>query len=228
MNSPEEAQPKPERVRSPYGRHVWTTLILLLVQVIFIIAAQRLGDRSTSETFVSVGLLFSVFLVVNLSVFGYLHISSRSAAKKKYETLLRAIDKSKPSTRVRTATTTAIDAVAHRTHVNRTTASVFLSAALFLALLVNLRWNHVAPPALLVLLIAAITVLNGSTLALDYRVSHGLFGTNEQEAREIVRFVLKNAADSDFSGGLGARDLDLSAGTETALAAVWSGAPAYE
>jgi hypothetical protein len=182
------------------------------------------GERSGAGLLVVTAVTFIAGVVSLL----HEHNSARQHITSTYEAVFRTIDKSKPNTRTRTATTTAIDAVAHQIHGNRTGASIVLIAALFVVLLLNLRWPHVAPEGLLILLIAAIVVLNASTLALDYRVSHGLFGTNEYEAREIVRFVLKNAGDTDFSGGLGARDLDLSAATATTLDGVWSGAPAYE
>jgi hypothetical protein len=101
-------------------------------------------------------------------------------------------------------------------------------AALLLMLLLTVRYGYEAPLPLRIFLVGAIAVLWVSKLALDYRISRGLFGTNEYEAREIVRFVLRNASDTDLSGGLGARKLDLTPSTETELAAVWNGVPVYE
>ena len=40
----------------------------------------------------------------------------------------------------------------------------------------------------------------------NYRITKGYYGTNEQEAREIIRFIIKNSDDIDFTGG-GPKDL---------------------
>jgi hypothetical protein len=146
----------------------------------------------------------------------------------RYEALLRAIDKSQPNTGARSAASTAIDSVARRAEGSRLAASLVLMAALLLMLLLTVRYGYEAPLPLRIFLVGAIAVLWVSKLALDYRISRGLFGTNEYEAREIVRFVLRNASDTDLSGGLGARKLDLTPSTETELAAVWNGVPVYE
>jgi FtsH-binding integral membrane protein len=227
MSNSEEKMPvDTDRARSRVMSKTWAALWLQIVVAVgaaYIIRAGQ-ADRTTW-----VMLFFAVVSSTAIALFiRHLHNSARQHITSTYETLLRTIDSSKPKTKARTATTTAIDAVAHRIHGNRTSASIVLAGALFLVLALNLRWNQVAPQGLVIMLIAAIVILNASTLALDYRVSHGLFGTNEHEAREIVRYVLKNAGDSDFSGGLGARELDLSVTTATTLGGVWSGVPAYE
>jgi hypothetical protein len=49
-----------------------------------------------------------------------------------------------------------------------------------------------------------------------------LFGTNEYEARQIIHFVLDNADDIDFSGGLGGSRLELDEKTQEILNAAWS------
>jgi len=210
--------------RRPTAR--WSAYVLLF-QLIGVGVALAVISKSPPRLD---GLRMSaVILMAGMSIgatWGSQIIHSRKA--RQYGTLLRIIHKSKQPTPVRTATTTAIDSVADRIHGNRTSASVILASALVLVLFFNLRWEYTIPPAVIILLTIAILLLNASTLALDYRVSHGLFGTNEYEAREIVRFVLRNSSNNDFSGGLGARQLDLSASAQAELAAIWSGEPAYE
>jgi FtsH-binding integral membrane protein len=225
MSNSEEAPVDTERTHSTFLSRPWFVLSFQIVVTALSAYIIHLGGARSEWGLV---LMMAVGWVTTIILIRHVHKAARQQITSTYETVLRTIDKSKPRTRARTATTTAIDAVTQRIHGNRTSASVVLAGALFLVLFLNLRWQHVAPQELVILLIAAIVALNSSTLALDYRVSHGLFGTNEYEAREIVRFVLKNAGDSDFSGGLGARDLDLSATTATTLGGVWSGAPAYE
>ncbi len=74
------------------------------------------------------------------------------------------------------------------------------------------------------ILCIAIVLINVWSLAFHYRISHGLYGTNEYEAREIIQFILNYTDDRDFTDGLGARPLDLSPETEKEIAAVWEGA----
>src|SRR4051794_30879466 len=45
-----------------------------------------------------------------------------------------------------------------------------------------------------------------SERVLQYRIRHGMYGTNEYEAREVVHFLLRHAKDTNFSGGSGLRE----------------------
>jgi hypothetical protein len=58
--------------------------------------------------------------------------------------------------------------------------------------------------ALLVAALACMIAVNRAVCM--YRVRKGYFGSNETEARELLRFLLDHAEESDFSGGMGLRD----------------------
>ena len=74
-----------------------------------------------------------------------------------------------------------------------------------------------------VIFVLSMAMINGAALALSYRLAHGIYGTNEYEAREILHFILAHSDDTDVSGGLGANDLDLSTEQQESLAGLWEG-----
>jgi len=63
-------------------------------------------------------------------------------------------------------------------------------------------------PVVWCLVVAAI-LLEVSQIALEYRVRHALYGTNEYEARQLIGFILKHAEDIDFSDGLGIHEIEI-------------------
>jgi hypothetical protein len=60
-------------------------------------------------------------------------------------------------------------------------------------------------------LILLIILLAGSLFTsrqlLRYRIRKGYYGTNEDEAREIIQFILEHAEDTDFSSGDGPKKI---------------------
>lgn len=113
---------------------------------------------------------------------------------------------------------------AKRSDQNRAALTLIAAMTIYLAVCIVNKGN----PSVLLLIVLAGGVLSVqiSALALTYRVRHGLYGTTAYEAREIVSFVLDNADKIDFSGGLGADELDLSERTEKAFVSIWEGVPA--
>lgn len=85
--------------------------------------------------------------------------------------------------------------------VHSATAILLISAGLLL-LLEGEAARHAA-----FALAAAAILLESSFVAFLWRLKRGLYGTTEYEARQVVRFILANAEDIDFSGGLGTRDM---------------------
>jgi len=123
-------------------------------------------------------------------------------------------------------TATAIGAVIEGRRSTQYVASALLLAAVgALLAIAYITDSEVGVPTIWILS-AGVVLINLSGILLNYRVAKGLYGTNEYEAREIVHFVLEHAEDVDFSAGLGAHDLEFSAESERAIAAVWEGATA--
>ena len=52
-----------------------------------------------------------------------------------------------------------------------------------------------------VIFIATFILLNLESFLFDYRIRKGWYGTNETEAREIVKFILDNSDNIDFTDG---------------------------
>lgn len=69
-------------------------------------------------------------------------------------------------------------------------------------------------------LLAAALFLQGSAVSLIYRVNHGLLGTTEYEARQLIAFALTHANDIDLTG-LGISEINLDSATARALASAW-------
>lgn len=120
--------------------------------------------------------------------------------------------------------TTAIGAVIEDRRSRQLAASLVLLGAILVYLFLTVYWGIQVGTLVIVILVGGIVLLNVGSISLNYRVANGLYGTNEYEAREIIRFVLENADDIDFSGGLGARDLDLCAEEKRAATEAWDGA----
>jgi len=82
--------------------------------------------------------------------------------------------------------------------------SLMLLAAAVLGylLIVSVTGGTISNMMLSVLFLGEV-VLVGADIAFTYRVRHGLFGTTEYEARQIIRFVMENSDKYDFSGGIG-------------------------
>lgn len=93
------------------------------------------------------------------------------------------------------------------------------------AIIVYFGWAFIIHSGLnysvIFLLAGAFTLANAGVAALHYRVNHGLYGTNEYEAREIIRFIIDHTDNIDFSQGLSARDMDLSSDVEKLGLADW-------
>jgi hypothetical protein len=122
--------------------------------------------------------------------------------------------------------TTAIGAVV----ADRRGATYFASLTLLLTLALYLGVTrlsgNVVDLAIVVIIAVAILAINVGAMAFAYRVSHGLYGTTEYEAREIIHFVLARTDNVDFSSGLGARNIDISEEQLLVLTETWTGATA--
>ena len=118
---------------------------------------------------------------------------------------------------------TAIAALLNERRSALSVASVVLVLALGVYLAIGFFTGTPPSTVIISLLAAAVVLINAAAISLNYRVSHGLYGTNEYEAREIIQFVLAHAEEIDLSGGLGATDWDLSPETERILASLWEG-----
>lgn len=182
--------------------------------------------------------LFSKFQIA-LAILLMLTFASKYALRKyheyalrriidKYNTLLITISSNEDHRRPRAMATTAIDAVVTRARKARDAATALLLLSVGVVIIAGLLTRRTPPIGLLILLGSSLIVINASALALQYRVSRGLFGTTEYEAREIVRFILRHSDTIDLSGGLGAREINTTPATEAAVQAVRAGAPAYE
>jgi hypothetical protein len=73
----------------------------------------------------------------------------------------------------------------------------------------------------MIIILIALFGLKLSLLAFDYRVSRGLYGTNEYEAREIVRFILRSKDHNKLGGGLGEHSLVIGEELEVAANEFW-------
>lgn len=100
------------------------------------------------------------------------------------------------------------------------------AAVAYAALAFSFRFDTVKPMIPIVVIATVITALVHIRLLLvAYRVNAGTFGSTEAEVREIMKFVIAHADDTDFSGGLGAKST-ISATTITDTAPLTQGAEA--
>ena len=136
-----------------------------------------------------------------------------------YERLFSSIGKKDEA--VPTATTTAITALAHRRTGQRRIATTTLWVSLAVYAISRLRLELPLSFAVIATLAGACLILQLADAALDYRIRHGLYGTNEYEARQIISFALNHAERTDLDGGLGATDIKIDAATERLIRENW-------
>ncbi len=94
---------------------------------------------------------------------------------------------------------TVIGLVVLRNAQNVLSTYGLLFAALLLYLIFSPEINLIVVGILLVFLLALFI----NQKALEYRVKYGFYGTNTQEAREILTFILHHSDRSDLTGGGG-------------------------
>jgi hypothetical protein len=134
---------------------------------------------------------------------------------------LTLLTKRDASAQAKNATTTAVAAFAmYRMRQRRFAIAVlFLSAALYLGIGMLSKQAVLAWPVAGI--VAAAIVLQVADLAMEYRLRRGLYGTNEYEARQLIRFILAHAEEEGISGGLGGLRVDVDEATEHQLESDW-------
>lgn len=118
-------------------------------------------------------------------------------------------------------TTTAVAAFANERMRQRGFAITTLLASVALYLGVSTLLRQAILPAPIVVVAGAVFLLQVSDAAMEYRLVRGLYGTNEYEARQIIRFVLHHAEEIDLSGGLGDLEISFDDATERRLESHW-------
>ena len=136
-----------------------------------------------------------------------------------YARLLSAIWKGDKA--VPTAATTAIAALVHRKARQRQTASFVLLAALAAYVFITPVLGLLLSRFVIAIGAGACLLLQSAEFSMSYRVRHGLYGTTEYEARQIIAFILNHADRSDLEGGLGAADIQLNAEAEELIQSNW-------
>jgi MFS family permease len=200
--------------------------------------AHRPFDRLAEYAFLAFGVLLFIFslfvarLAVGETVFRWSAISLfagwgvlacisaigkrlRPFAAEQYERIVNAL-----AVQDAAAVSTAIAGIAREKHRDQMIGSATLAAAISSYVLFGWLMGHRGSVWPVVFLGAALLLLNAGMIVSRYRWEHGLYGTSEYEAREIVRFILENADDIDFSDGLGAKNIPLDS-EETFLSDLW-------
>lgn len=86
-------------------------------------------------------------------------------------------------------------------------AYAFLFLALFVYFYVSRDVTYALDLVVLIIISALILALFINQKILEYRISKGLYGSNEYEAREILRFILSHTDKSNFSDGQGLKEI---------------------
>jgi len=86
------------------------------------------------------------------------------------------------------------------------TATIILAFALVLGVVITTFIDIPGERAYMGIVIALLVALQINAAATEYRIAHGLYGTSESEAREILAYVARHYGTDDFSGGAGFGD----------------------
>jgi hypothetical protein len=86
-------------------------------------------------------------------------------------------------------------------------AYLALFSAFLIYYLFSLIGILILNPLVLLFIAVLILALFINQKALEYRIRHGLYGTNEYEAREILNFILSNVDKDDFTTGSGLHEI---------------------
>ena len=78
---------------------------------------------------------------------------------------------------------------------------LLITAAAFYALVYMFDLGVIRNLVIAPLVLYILLLLKGAVL--QFRITHGLFGTNAHEARTMINFLLENAAEIDFTDGSG-------------------------
>lgn len=86
-------------------------------------------------------------------------------------------------------------------------AYAILTLAMTSYILFSFWANRETNAAVLFVISAFFLVVFINEKSLGYRIKHGLYGSNEYEAREILTFILNHADKTDFTSGSGLRNI---------------------
>lgn len=68
-------------------------------------------------------------------------------------------------------------------------------------ILFSITWEHELNSSIILFLSVCLALVHVNQKILEYRVSKGLYGRTEYEAREIINYILSHSDKSDFSDG---------------------------
>lgn len=86
-------------------------------------------------------------------------------------------------------------------------AYIFLIASLLVYIALSQLLNLSVRTDLTLLVLGLLLALFVNQKVLEYRIKKGFYGTNEFEAREVLKFILEHADKSSFSDGQGLKDI---------------------
>ncbi len=174
------------------------------------------GGQGAFVIGIMAGLAITLFIFMLRLIFGWL-----SHKHTFYERLFSSVILKKRDDAVPTAATTAITALARRKTGQRRAATIALLVSLAVYAVSRLQLELPLSFAVVATLVGACLMLQLADASLDYRIRHGLYGTNEYEARQIISFALNHAEGTDLGGGLGAADIQIDAATEKLIHENW-------
>jgi hypothetical protein len=205
----------PPKATDKLAEYVFLSLGAFILVIALIVARVAVGETAFAWSAISV---FAIWGVVG----GINAITKRMLpfAAEQYERITNAL-----AIQDAAAVSTAIAGIAREKHRDQIVASATLAASIMAYVVIGWVTGQRGSVMPVGILGSALIILNAGMIASRYRWEHGLFGTSEYEAREIVRFVLDNADDIDFSGGLGAREISIDS-EETFLNDLWQPAGA--
>ena len=195
-------------------------ILNLVTAVGFIVNLATLVERRLPLLYISIG----VSILAVLALFVERKYSAFSSRLEVYQKILSGVrkridvkDRSVPGA----MTATAFAAFARRKAKQRNFATIVLLLSLVVHGVVVLFFKWEPSLGVVTVLVGAGLLLQAGEAAMNYRIRHGLYGTNEYEARQMVIFLINNAESSDLAGGLGAGDLEIDSATEKILQYNW-------